>query len=145
MKGRYMHPAGRKINKSFGYVGNTVFMLDKFLEAPIEDFNRKIYFASDYKPVEVFEWSTIIRTQLGLPPVKTAPIWLLSAAGKVGDFAQTLGMKHAPLTSFRLANLLTNMEYDLTEEARICGPLPFSAEQGVERTLAWMKQAKILA
>jgi hypothetical protein len=35
-RGRYLHPRGRKVRKSFGYVGNTVYQLDRlmFAEGP---------------------------------------------------------------------------------------------------------------
>jgi len=57
-----------------------------------------------------------------------------------GDAMKLCGVKEPPLSSFRLRNMradTTRIPIEPTE--RLTGPLPFSMEQGVEGTIAWLK------
>lgn len=138
-KNRYMHPKGHTIPKSYGYVGNTVYELDRYLHASDEDFNRKVYFAADYPPTDVMQWGTYIQKYVGAKPIKEMGYGVLKSAAVVGDVAKKMGMKNPPLTSFRLDNLTTPMVYDLTREEKICGKLPYSLEEATERTVKWLR------
>lgn len=138
LKRKYFHLGNLKVAKSFGYVGNTVYQILRYLVLPRGNHDRQPYFLSDYAPIDVLSFANLISAKAGLPPVARAPYPLLLATAKVGDIAQKLGFQDPPLTSFRLANLATNMVYDLEREERICGPLPFGVDESVERTLNWL-------
>ena len=73
--------------------------------------------------------------------MRSLPLPLLKLAAKAGDVLQTLGYKEPPLTTFRINNLCTNMLHDFWGLDAITGPLPFSMQEGVERTVSWMKTA----
>ena len=62
---------------------------------------------------------------------------------RTGDLVERTG-KRAPLTSFRLNNLLTPMVHDLGATMRLSGPLPFDEAAGVAATVAWMRTAGLL-
>lgn len=138
-KNRYLHPRGHHIPKSYGYVGNSVYELDRYLHASDEDFNRKTYFVADYPPTDVMQWGTYIQKFVGAKPIREVSYGALRAAAKVGDGLKSAGMKNPPLTSFRLDNLTTPMVYDLSREEKICGPLPYSLEEATERTVKWLR------
>lgn len=136
--GRYVHPKGVKVLKSFGYVGNTVHQLSTLLKAHDAFVDRKTLYLADYPPIEVQSMANQIRLQLKKPAVRQVPVTLMKILARVGDVAKQVGMRNPPLTSFRLSNLLTPMVYDLDPLERIVGPLPFDMETGVRNTLDWL-------
>lgn len=140
--GRYFHQKGNNPLKSFGYVGNTSFQLMALLSASPERVNRKTFYLGDYEPLQVREWADYIHECFALAGrVRTVPMPLLRIAARFGDLANYVTRRDmAPLTSFRLTNLVTNMVYpQLTELEAVTGPLPFSWRQGTMRTVEWMQ------
>lgn len=136
-RGRYVHPRGRRVYKSFGFVGNTVHQLDRLLETTA--FPRETIYVGDYPPIEISAWASLIRHRMSAPSLREVPLPLLHAAALLGDGLQKVG-RPAPLTRFRLANMLTDMIYDLAPIQQIAGELPFSAEEGVDMTVAWLRE-----
>lgn len=137
---RYVHPKGVSIQKSYGYVGSTCHEIEQFRCADNDRFHQKVYFATDYPPIEVLQWGNEIARQAGLPPVREVPLGLLKFVAIAGDIAKNIGVKNPPLTSFRLNNILTPMVYDTSREEEVVGALPFSMEEGVARTLEWLNE-----
>lgn len=139
--GRYVHPRGRAIHKSFGFVGNTVHQLMSLMDAPPASVQGRTFYLGDYPPIEVGHMADEIRRQLGLQPVRRVPLPVLALLAKAGDVLARLGMSEPPLTSFRLENLLTEMVYeDLGALQAVVGDLPYTAADGIRDTLAWLDQ-----
>jgi nucleoside-diphosphate-sugar epimerase len=138
-RGRYVHVRNRNPAKSFGFVGNTVHELDRLLHAPDAEVHGKTLYLADYPPVRVRDMAERIRDAMGASPIRTVPLPLLKVAALGGDIAHRVGWRDPPLTGFRLNNLLTEMVYDLRPLERIVGELPFSLDQGIKRTVEWMK------
>jgi GlcNAc-P-P-Und epimerase len=139
-RGRYRHPVGARVLKSFGYVGNTVEQLIGLLAAEPSAINSKVYYLADYQPLEVGEWASLISDATGGPEVRTAPLGLLRAAASAGSLLQLLGWSEPPLTRFRLRNLLTEMTYDLEPIRRHVPSLPFTLKSGVDHTARWLRE-----
>lgn len=144
VRGRYIHPRNVTVHKSFGYVGNTVHQLLTLLHAPHHLINGKTFYLADYPPIEVCAMANQIRSEMNQPPVKQIPLSLLRGVAHLGDLAKRCGMKEPPLTSFRLSNLVTPMTYDLSPLQNIVGTLPYTLEEGVSSTLAWMNRQGLL-
>lgn len=142
-RGVYIHPKGYKISKSFGYVGNSVFLLEKMMSSNIELAKKTIYL-TDYDNLDVLSWANTIRKKQKLPKVKQVPFVLLMLLAQLGSLLQKLGFKRVPLTVFRLNNLVTNMFFDVSPLKVFSEKLPFSMEKGVERTLEWYSEEKSL-
>lgn len=142
LNGRYVHPAGTKIRKSFGYVGNSVFMIQRFLTCETDLVHRKTMYLTDYPELEVKSWASLIATKSGGKAPRNVPGFILRIAALCGDGLKMCGWKNPPLTSFRLDNLLTEMLHDTKEVKIICGDLPYNLERGVEVTLAWIENEK---
>lgn len=140
-RGRYVHPKGQRIAKSFGYVGNTVFQLRQLMQAPAAQVQGQMFYLADYAPIEVLEWGGMIARAFGAPAIREVPLWLLRAAARCGDALQMLGWRDVPLTRFRLDNLLTQMPYDTAPLQAVCGPLPHRVEDAVPVTVAWIKKS----
>ncbi len=139
LRGRYVHPAGLRIQKSYGFVGNSVFQLERLIEAPPGDVDGRVFWLADYPPIEVAAWAAEIRRCAGLVPVRSVPTWVLRTGGRAGDLLARLGMSDPPLTSFRVDNLMTEMVYDSGSTERIAGELPFAMADGVQATVDWLR------
>lgn len=137
--GRYVHPGAGQILKSFGFVGNTVYEIQKLLDAPADLVHRKTLYLADYPPIDVAFMADTIQRELGVASIRTARIGLLRGAAFIGDLLKAIGWQNPPLTSFRLRNLLTPMVHDLKLLESIAGKLPYSMEDGVKITVAWLR------
>jgi nucleoside-diphosphate-sugar epimerase len=137
--GRFVHPRHATIMKSYGYVGNSVFQLQRLMTAPSTEVSEKTFYVCDYEPIEVGAFARDIAREFGVRAPISLPSALLSVVARFGDSLARMGWSGVPLTSFRLANLRTEMIHDFSDIAAITGPLPFSAEEGIRLTADWMR------
>ena len=138
-RGRYLQAKNIRVRKSFGYVGNAVHALAALAACPAEQINKRVMYLADYEPVVVSEWANQIQQAWGAPSIREVPLVLLQALAKAGDLLKRLGWKSPPLTSYRLNNLLTNSPQDMEPLRAVCGPLPFSQQEGTRRTVEWLR------
>lgn len=138
-RGYYVHPARRRIPKSFGFVGNTVWQLHRLMTAPDANVLRRTFYAADDPPIDVGDFAERISGAMGRRPSLRVPIPILRVAARAGDAVERSGIR-APLTSFRLDNLLTPMVHDIGPLMRLTGPLPHDEADGVAATVAWMRE-----
>ncbi|MBX4893846.1 MULTISPECIES: NAD-dependent epimerase/dehydratase family protein [Rhizobium] len=136
-RGRYFHVGKAPLFKSYGYLGNAVYQYAKFLDAAPEQIDRRTFYIADYTPLSLREWTASLACMLGGQRIVTLPKSGSILLAKVGDLINALGMKRFPFNSFRLNNILTEYQFDMSETEKICGPLPFSIEDGVKRTADW--------
>ena len=141
-RGWYVHPAGRVVRKSFGFVGNTVHQLLWLASAQASEVDRKVLWIADYEPILVKDWADSIQRAMSARRIPSLPVSVLRAAALAGDAVRSLGVKHPPLTTFRLDNMLTDMLYRTDELEQIVGALPFTIEQGVQITVEWMRRQR---
>ncbi len=141
---RYFHQRGHNPNKSFGFVGNTVFQLISLSKAPSDIINGRTFYLGDYEPVALREWANYIHRSFGLPgKIPTVPMSAMWLAAKVGDCINLFRNGDcAPLTTFRLRNLVADMVYPQLNELKVVtGELPYSWQQGTDVTVRWMQQS----
>ena len=138
-QGRYVHPKGFRVRKSFGYVGNSVHQMQQLLAAPTDSVQDAMFYLADYDPIEVLDWGGKVRQAFGAPPIREVPMTAMRAVAGVGDVMSRLGWRSVPLTSFRLDNLVTEMLHDTSSLRAVCGDLPFNLDTGVQRTVGWMQ------
>lgn len=144
-KGYYVHPNRASIRRTFGYVGNTVYQLDRLIRAKESATLGRTFYIGDYETTEIGAWADLIRKEFGSSPVRRAPVTLMKGLAAVGDVLKKCGLANVPLTVARLRNLLTEAVYDLTELRSICGELPFDLAAGVRLTAAWMRDSEHLS
>ena len=138
-RGGYVQARGIKVAKSFGYVGNAVLQFAALAEAPAERLHRRVLYFADYEPVVVSQWADMIQREWGAAPIKEVPLGVLQVAAKVGDGLKRLGWKSPPLTSYRLRNLLTSSPQDMEPLRALCGPMPYTQEEGTRLTVEWLR------
>ena len=141
--GRYLHPKGRPIRKSFGFVGNTVYQLDGLAYHDTDATVSRMFYLCDYDPVDVYDWATMIARHFRRRKPAQVPRLALRVLAKLGDALESVAGTPAPLTSFRLENLMTEMLHDTNPLSALVGPLPFTLEEGVAITARWMKEEQL--
>lgn len=144
-KGLYFHVGHRPLYKSYGYVGNVAHQYLKLLEAPAQKLHRKTLYLADYQPLSLRDWADALQREMGARTIRTIPGPLAGFAARTGDIINALGMRRFPFNSFRLNNILTEYELDLSETEELCGPLPFDVEQGIKETVAWLRAESIVS
>ncbi|MDC3195828.1 NAD(P)-dependent oxidoreductase [Flavobacteriaceae bacterium] len=136
----YYHPKSIKIYKKFGFVLNSVYILNKLLQD--NSLNTKTVYLSDYNQLEVKNWANLISNHFHNQDVKEISFAILKIASFIGDLSKTIGVKNPPLTSFRLNNLITQMNYQTQEVEKVVGDLPFNLKQATGITYKWLKEKK---
>ncbi len=143
--GRYFHPGCVNPPKSFGYVGNTIFQIEKLLDAPAERIHQKVFYLTDYNVFTIKEWADIISLKLRNKRIRTIPEPIVRFLAWAGDLLKLFGVQEPPFSSFRLRNMRADTTgVPLEPIRRITGPLPYSMEQGVEETIAWFKKYDLI-
>jgi GlcNAc-P-P-Und epimerase len=143
-QGRYFHVGKKPLYKSYGYVGNVVHQYKRLLGADADAIARRTFYLADYQPLSLRAWADAFQRRLGAPPIKSVPEPIARAGATVGDALNRLGWRRFPYNSFRLGNVLTEYVFDLTPTRDVCGPLPCSVEEGVEATVRWLQEERIV-
>lgn len=145
-RGRYVHPGKCNPLRSFGYVENYAFQTHKLLEAPAEKIRGEVFYLSDYDEFTIRAWADAIAAVTGNKPIRTIPTRIMRWLAYVGDFCKLLGWKSVPMSSFRLRNMwIDTSQIPLENIKALTGPLPFTMEQGVRRTVDWMRQEGLIS
>lgn len=138
-KKRYLHPRGKRIYRSYGYVQNTTFQIDKLLSFFEPDaVNGKVFYIADHQPIELFDWAGKIANSFNVGPIPEVPLTLLRFIAAGGDVSKYFGINHVPLTTRRLKNLLTDAVYDIAPLLTVTGPLPYHVDTATSNTVEWM-------
>lgn len=138
-RGRYFHVGHRPLYKSFGYVGNVAYQLERLLSVGEATVSRRTLYLADYSPLSLRAWVDEIQDSLGASEVRTIPVLVARAAALGGDALNLLGWASFPFNSFRLNNVLTEYIFDLRATEEICGPVPYTVTDGVRETVAWLR------
>jgi nucleoside-diphosphate-sugar epimerase len=140
--GRYFHLGKGPLFKSYGYIGNTVYQIMKFMNTDSGRIHGMTFYLSDYEPLALTTWINALAEALGATPPRSVPVAVARILGVGGDILNWMGLKTFPLNSFRVRNILTEYTFDLSETERICGALPFTIDQGVSRTARWFRELR---
>ena len=137
-KGYYVHPSGRPCRRSYGFVGNSVHQIRRLLEAPREQVHRKTFYIGD-PAIELLDYINGFSMGLTGRKVRLVPYPVMKTGAMLGDLLAAVGWKGVPLTSFRLTNMTRDNLLDVSPTLEVTGLNPFTLEQGIEQTVAWLK------
>ena len=138
-KNYYIHPGKTETRKQWGFVGNAVYQIEKLIDAPVDQVNKKTFYLADYEPTPLREFANKVQLAMGAKKIPTLPAVVLQSAGRLGDGMQKIGWKNPPLTSFRFHNIVTDEIQDLEPLRKVIGPLPYTLDRGVAITAEWLK------
>jgi len=137
VQGRYFHTGRSKLYKSYTYAGNIAFEYYRLLVAPAESIARRTFYLADYEPLSLRDYLDALQTALNAPKIPSYPKWFVKILARIGDGLAVAGWKQFPLNSFRLNNILTEYQFDLSATKAVCGDLPYSVDDGIKATVAW--------
>jgi nucleoside-diphosphate-sugar epimerase len=90
--------------------------------------------------IELLDYINGFSRRLTGKNVRVVPYALMKSVALCGDVASALGFKGLPLTSYRLSNMTGDNVLDMSPTLAVTGPNPFTLEQGIEATVAWLDQ-----
>lgn len=140
--GHYVHPQSAPVYKHMGFVHNTVQQLLGLLQD--HRVNQEVFYLGDYERYSTHQLANCIQDQSNAPHLRELPLSLMRLAAQVGDLLAYGGMSSVPLTSFRLQNMLTGSGFSTERLEAVTGPLRFSMKTGVQSTLRWLSEHKLL-
>ena len=135
---KYFHIGDKGCIKTYGYVGNSVYQIDKILFSNTLDESKKVFFIGDSPATDIEEWGNEIASELGFKIVKL-PFLIIKLAALLGDTMKLIDVNF-PMNSFRLRNMTTNNIVDLKNTFDIADNLPYTRKEGIRATLRWIKE-----
>lgn len=133
----YYHIGHNSTTKTYGYVGNAVYQIEKILFSDTTDESNKVFYIGDNPPIFIEEWANEIGTELGIK-IPRLPMWALRCVAKFGDVFFKLSNKHFPLDSRRLHNMQSGVVRNLDNTYAIAPTPPYDRLTGVRETLKWL-------
>ena len=134
-KGLYFHPGKGTVVRSYGYVGNVVWQIDRMLSAPLHKVGGKVFYVGD-QPVDLKIWVEAVSRELVGKRVRYIPTGLIRVIAFVGDALGFLRIPF-PITSGRFRSMTSDYITPMDRTIEVLGEAPFSMEEGVQRTVRW--------
>jgi nucleoside-diphosphate-sugar epimerase len=136
-QGKYFHPSNDPVIRSYGYVKNVVWQIEKLLQTNATDINGKMFYVADGN-MRQYDWINAFTRKLTGRDVRTLPVSCIHLLAKIGDGMRAVGLRF-PMYSSRFQNLITPNAVPVEPTLELLGIPPYSLDQGVEETAAWLK------
>lgn len=134
-KGLYFHPGKGRVVRSYGYVGNVVWQIDRMLHAPRAVVDRQVYYVGD-RPFDLKEWVEVVSKELTGKPVRYIPTALIRVMAWGGDVLKLLHIPF-PITSGRFRSMTSDYITPMDKTIAAFGEAPYSIESGVKEMVRW--------
>lgn len=134
-KGLYFHPSNKKVVRSYGYVGNVVWQIERMLTLPVELVSGKVFYVGD-QPIDLRIWVETVSKRLTGKPVRYIPTWLVRGIALGGDILKVLHIPF-PITTGRYRSMTSDYVTPMDRTISALGEAPFSLEQGVDAIVRW--------
>jgi nucleoside-diphosphate-sugar epimerase len=136
-RGRYLHPGRKPVLRSYAYVGNLVFQMQKILQADIPSINGRVFYLGD-PPIDLYRWtSAFSRALVGREP-RVVRRGIVMALAVLGDGINRLGPRF-PLTLSRYRSMTVDYITPMAKTIELFGDAPYSLEDGVNETVCWLR------
>jgi len=134
-KGLYFHPGGKKVIRSYGYVGNVVWQIGRMLTLPKADMDGRVFYVGD-QPMDLRIWVEAVSRRLTGKPVRYIPSALIRAIALAGDVLTTLRLPF-PITTGRYRSMTSDYITPMDRTIAALGEAPYTLEQSVDETIRW--------
>jgi nucleoside-diphosphate-sugar epimerase len=135
----YLLPKGRTARKTYSYVGNLVAQFLAAAELPAEQVDHKVFYGAD-GVIDSAIWLNAFSRALTGKPAPSLPYPLLKLMAVAGDITLKLKLP-SPINSGRLFRMTEHHPVPMEETLRVLGPGPYSLDEGVAETVAWLRTA----
>jgi nucleoside-diphosphate-sugar epimerase len=134
-KGLYVHPGKGRVVRSYGYVGNVVWQIERMLEVPRSVVDGKVFYVGD-RPFDLKVWVEAVSKELTGRAVRYIPTTLIRAVARGGDVLKALGIPF-PITSGRFRSMTSDYITPMDGTIAALGEAPWSIEAGVKAMVKW--------
>jgi nucleoside-diphosphate-sugar epimerase len=134
-KGLYFHPGGRRVVRSYGYVENVVWQIERMLGAPKETVHGRVYYVGD-QPFDLRIWVDALSRRLTGRSVRYVPTAIVHLLALVGDALKAVHLPF-PITSGRFRSMTSDYITPMDRTIEAFGLPPFTLEEAVDRTVRW--------
>lgn len=135
-RGLYVHPDVPPCWRSYGYVGNVVWQIQRILDAGPEVDGRTLYVGD--RPIDLRDYADEFVRQVKGGDTRTVPIGLATALARTGDVLGKVGLPW-PLTSTRLGSMTEGYPVPIEPTFELLGEPPWSLRDGVATTVEWLR------
>lgn len=134
-KGLYFHPGKGRVVRSYGYVGNVVWQIDRMLSVPRALVDRQVLYVGD-RPFDLKEWVEVVSRQLTGKPVRYIPTALIRLMAWGGDVLKAVHIPF-PITSGRFRSMTSDYVTPMDKTIQVVGEAPWSIQDGVKAMVRW--------
>jgi len=135
--GHYLHPRGKPVFRSYGYVANTANQIIDLLLADPDITSRQVYYGAD-AVLDSATWADAFAIAFTGKRARRVPVPILRAMGLGGDLLGPTGIR-VPIDSGRVMRMTESYPVPVEPTIAITGVPKVSLEEGVGRTVAWLK------
>jgi len=136
-QGRYFHPRKDAVVRSYGYVKNVVWQIERMFLADRPVVDCRVFYVADGNCLQL-DWVNAISRELTGHEVRSVPLWTLRTLSAVGDKMRALGFRF-PLYDARLKNLVTPNPVPVEPTLALLGQPPYTLQQGARETVEWLE------
>lgn len=134
-KGLYFHPSKKEVVRSYGYVGNMVWQIDRMLNLPRDTVHGRVFYVGD-RPIDLRLWVDAISRQLVHHPVRYIPTWAIRSIALFGDALKAVRVPF-PITTSRFRSMTSDYITPMDGTIAALGEAPYSLEEGVREMITW--------
>lgn len=134
-KGLYFHPGKGKVIRSYGYVGNVVWQIERILGADPGVVNGRVFYVGD-PPLDLRDWVEAISRALVGKPVRYIPTWVVKGLALTGDALKAVRLPF-PITSGRFRSMTNDYITPMDKTEAALGKAPFTLDEGVRTMVEW--------
>ena len=137
-RGLYVHPSGDPVVRSYGYVKNVAWQIERILSLPASATQGRTLYVGDENARQM-DWVNGFARALTGRNVRTVPLWTLRTLALFGDGVRACGFGF-PMYGSRLFNLITSNPVPMQPTFDLLGRGPVSMEEGIRETSTWLLQ-----
>lgn len=136
---KFFHLGNNSCEKTYGYIGNSIFQIEKLLLADVRQIQGQVFYIGDNPAINIAQWADQIAHEAVMAKPMRIPFFVFRLAALFGDVLKLLNTNF-PMTSFRLKNMTTDNILNLENLYDVCGDTPYDRVDGIKNTLKWMKK-----
>lgn len=140
-RGLYFHPGNTRATKSYGYIGNSVYQIDRIFESEKDDVDNQVFYMAD-EPINLLDWGAEFSQQLIGKKLRKMPYILMKLIAFGGDIMVKLGYKNFPMTNFRLHNMTCDNIVPTERMNKIAPNPPYTYQEGIKETVKWLNSIR---
>jgi len=137
-RGFYLHPGGKPVIRSYGYVRNVIRQMAGAMEIEVEKINGKVFYVGD-APRDLHDWVNGFSLALRGRPVTVVPRPLLRTLAFAGDLIGKARGREFLLHSSRYRSMITSDQAPMSATFDLLGPSPASLNEAVTETVQWLR------